>query len=109
MSRIRHLVWLTKFDARNSSADAKACTAKPNSRSKSGSDSRTDSSSSTTETSDPMTITFVQSNVLNLPAQQFERRPSGEYGVQELEGSKTRTWLPVRHSLQPTICHYDSR
>src|SRR5258708_34804064 len=31
MSRIRHLVWPTQSDARNSSADANAWTAKPNS------------------------------------------------------------------------------
>src|SRR4051812_41412904 len=38
-------------DPRNSSADENASVAKPNWRSRSGSDSRTDSSSSTTETS----------------------------------------------------------
>ena len=41
----------THSDARNSSADENAWTAKPSSRSRSGSDSRTDSSSSTTDTS----------------------------------------------------------
>src|SRR5579864_5605061 len=52
MSRIRHLVWPTQSDARNSCADENARAVKPNSLSKSGSDSRTDSSSSTTDTSD---------------------------------------------------------
>src|SRR6266478_111308 len=52
MSRIRHLVWTTQSDARNSSGDENARAANPNSLSKSGSDSRTDSSSSTTDTSE---------------------------------------------------------
>src|SRR5438094_1730704 len=52
MSRIRHLVWPTQSDARNCSADENARAANPNSLSKSGSDSRTDSSSSTTDTSE---------------------------------------------------------
>src|SRR5436190_1134436 len=56
-SRMRQWVWLTNSDARNASADENAWTAKPNCRSKSGSDSRTDSSSSTTETSERWTIT----------------------------------------------------
>src|SRR5439155_13670585 len=47
-SRTRHLVSATDSEARNSSADENACASKPNSFSKSGSDSRTDSSSSTT-------------------------------------------------------------
>src|SRR6266478_3797883 len=52
MSRIRHLVWPTQSDARNSSGDENARAANPNSLSKSGSDSRTHSSSSTTDTSE---------------------------------------------------------
>src|ERR1700756_191210 len=56
MSRIRHLVWPTQSEARNSCADEKARAAKPNSFSKSGSDSRTDSSSSTTDTSERVTF-----------------------------------------------------
>ena len=51
MSRIRQLVSSTTSDARNASAEENAWAAKPNCRSKSGSDSRTDSSSSTTDTS----------------------------------------------------------
>ena len=50
-SRIRHRVSLMRPNARNSSAEANVSTEKPNSRSRSGSDPRTDSSSSTTETS----------------------------------------------------------
>src|SRR5579864_7477760 len=51
-SRIKQLVCPTHSDARNSSADENERAVKPNSLSKSGSDSRTDSSSSTTDTSD---------------------------------------------------------
>ena len=51
-SRIRQLVWLTTSEARNASADENASAAKPNCRTMSGSDSRTDSSSSTTDTSE---------------------------------------------------------
>src|SRR5580704_13542131 len=51
-SRIKQLVRPTHSEARNSSADENERALKPNSLSKSGSDSRTDSSSSTTETSE---------------------------------------------------------
>src|SRR5271163_1627245 len=51
MSRIKQLVWARQSEARNSSADEKVRAANPNSLSKSGSDSRTDSSSSTTDRS----------------------------------------------------------
>ncbi len=50
-SRIRHFVCSSALDWRNSSAEENAAGEKPNSLSKSGSDSRTDSSSSTMETS----------------------------------------------------------
>src|SRR3954469_7075805 len=50
MSRRRHLVASTRPDARNVSAEENASAAKPNCRSRSGSDSRTDSSSSMTDT-----------------------------------------------------------
>src|SRR5262249_54997740 len=57
MSRIRQLVWGTTSDAaRNASAEENTSTAKPNARSRSGSDSRTDSSSSTTETTEGLPI-----------------------------------------------------
>src|SRR5580658_1933913 len=51
MSRSRHLVLEVWREARNCSADEKVRTENPSSLSKSGSDSRTDSSSSTTQTS----------------------------------------------------------
>src|SRR5580704_16320223 len=51
-SRIKQLVRPTHSEARNSSADENERAVKPNSLSKSGSDSRTDSSSSTTDTSE---------------------------------------------------------
>ena len=49
-SRIRQRVVSKGWLARNSAADSKALAAKPSSLNRSGSDSRTDSSSSTTET-----------------------------------------------------------
>src|SRR5688500_17277105 len=61
--RIRQLVSLTISDERSASADENAWTAKPNCRSKSGSDSRTDSSSSTTDTSERLLITRPSSRV----------------------------------------------
>src|ERR1700680_3730430 len=78
MSRIRHLVWPTQSDARNSSGDENARTAKPNSFSKSGSDSRTDSSSSTTDTSERVTlIDFLpRPSRLASPNAADSRRPS---------------------------------
>src|SRR5207302_6415417 len=57
MSRSSALVCSTESDARNSSADVNAWTSKPHSLSKSGSDSRTDSSSSTIATSEATAIT----------------------------------------------------
>jgi hypothetical protein len=53
MSRIKHPVCETRFDARNSFADENAQTAKPKALTKPGSDSLTDSSSSITDTSEP--------------------------------------------------------
>src|SRR5580700_11560586 len=78
MSRIRQLVWPTQSDARNSSGDENARTAKPNSFSKSGSDSRTDSSSSTTDTSERVTlIDFLpRPSRLASPNAADSRRPS---------------------------------
>lgn len=57
-SRIRQRVWLTQSELRNSSADEKARAKKPNSLTKSGRDSRTDSSSSTTDTRGRFTRPF---------------------------------------------------
>src|SRR5215475_5504307 len=61
MSRRRQLVSLTTSEARNASADENAWAAKPDSRSKSGSDSRTDSSSSTTDTSERLAVMSASS------------------------------------------------
>src|SRR5215467_9782071 len=61
MSRSRQLVPLTTPDARNASADENASAAKPDSRNKSGSDSRTDSSSSTTDTSERLSVMSASS------------------------------------------------
>ena len=52
MSRIKQSVSSTQPEARNSCADEKARAINPNSPSKSGSDSRTDSSSSTADIAD---------------------------------------------------------
>src|SRR5258707_9943788 len=57
-SRSRHLVSAIDSEARNSSADENACASKPNSFSKSGKDSRTDSSSSTTVIRVRVTISY---------------------------------------------------
>src|SRR6478672_8982161 len=61
MSRRRQLVSPKPSDARNASADGNASAAKPNCRNKSGSDSRTDSSSSTTETSERLPVMTASS------------------------------------------------
>src|SRR5438874_10111587 len=57
-SRTRHLVSAIDLEARNSSADENVCASKPNSFSKSGKDSRTDSSSSTTVIRGRVTISY---------------------------------------------------
>src|SRR5215469_14670115 len=64
MSRIKHLVRTTLSDARNSSADEKARAPNPNSLIKSGRDSRTDSSSSTTDTSEISAVPFFCVNFM---------------------------------------------
>src|SRR5882672_5696712 len=57
-SRSRHLVSVIDLEARNSSADENVCASKPNSFRKSGKDSRTDSSSSTTVIRGRVTISY---------------------------------------------------
>src|SRR6185295_13132071 len=65
-SRTRHLVSAIDCEARNSSADENACASKPNSFSKSGKDSRTDSSSSTTVINGRVTICLNRPLVFSL-------------------------------------------
>src|SRR5438132_2822117 len=57
-STTRQSVWSTNSEARNSAAEEKARDAKPNVLSRSGRDSRTDSSSSTTDTSGALGTRF---------------------------------------------------
>src|ERR1043166_2559463 len=57
-SRTRHLVSAIDSEARKSSADENVCASKPNSFSKSGKDSRTDSSSSITVIRGSVTISY---------------------------------------------------
>src|SRR5216683_8160459 len=92
MSRIRHLVWPTQSDVRNSCADENARAAKPNSFSKSGSDSRTDSSSSTTDTSERVTfIDFLPHPVAAGVSECRDRsRPPSKPRVREEWRMKTR-------------------
>src|SRR3984957_14077821 len=86
MSRIRHSVLSMELEARNSSADENAWAAKPNSSSRSGNDSRTDSSSSTTDSKERMAITnFPRAALPLLPQEQ-----------------KTRMWLQAHHLASPT-------
>jgi hypothetical protein len=67
-SRTRQRVSPRASDARNASADENAWAAKPNCRSRSGSDSRTDSSSSTTATSERSVIpSFIVPAVEDAP------------------------------------------
>src|SRR5262245_56135490 len=61
MSRRRQLVSLTTSEARKASDDENASAANPNSRSMSGSDSRTDSSLSTTDTSERLSVMSASS------------------------------------------------
>src|ERR1700730_14983412 len=111
MSRIRHPVWHTQSDARNSSADENAWAAKPNSLSKSGSDSRTDSSSSTTDTSEYMTIMDPSRRAVQPPQvasgwRQVCGRPSHARVCEEW---KMKTWPRDHHSVLPIDGHDDSR
>src|SRR5882762_3775801 len=96
MSRTRHLVWPTQSDARNSCADENARAAKPNSFSKSGSDSRTDSSSSTTDTSERVTfIDFLAASVAAgvSECRDCSRQPSKLSGPQGM-ANENATWRP---------------
>src|SRR5262249_4747547 len=78
-SRIRHPASRRLSDARNSSADEKARTAYPNSLSKSGSDSRTDSSSS-------MTATRGRSSLMLSPLRRSPRLPMVYYDQKDYAG-----------------------
>src|SRR5450432_518381 len=75
-SRIKQLVWPTHSEARNSSAEENERAVKPNSLSKSGSDSRTDSSSSTTDTNGHGVILGSLSRIrcTSLPRRNGERK-----------------------------------
>src|SRR6202521_2067397 len=75
-SRIKQSVWPTYSEARNSSADENERAVKPNSLSKSGSDSRTDSSSSTTDTSEIGIILGFSSRIrcTSLPRRNRKRK-----------------------------------
>src|SRR5712692_5677095 len=75
-SRIRQLVRPTYSEARNSSADENERAVKPNSLSKSGSDSRTDSSSSTTDTNELWIILGSSPRILctSLPLRNGKRK-----------------------------------
>src|ERR1700722_9099522 len=100
MSRIRHLVWPTQSDARNSSGDENARAAKPNSFIKSGSDSRTDSSSSTTDTSEHVAVIeffkpCLQSQVSGTVGPFCSHRPVEEIDV--LDGECCRYQIRVAH------------
>src|SRR4029079_16779280 len=79
MSRSRHRVSPRVSEARNASADEKARAQKPNCRIKSGNDSRTDSSSSTTDTSE-------RSHVMTVP--HYKRRSVMVFGPQGMENEK---------------------
>src|SRR5580704_4169306 len=76
-SRIKQLVRPTYSEARNSSADENERAVKPNSLSKSGSDSRTDSSSSTTDTSDLGIILGSSSRIRCTSLSRNGKRKSG--------------------------------
>src|SRR5579864_7747855 len=103
MSRIRHLVWPTQSDARNSCADENARAAKPNSFRKSGSDSRTDSSSSTTDTSEHLTfIDFLTyPSPLEPPNAADSQRPVKTLGSARNEQMKARFGGRACHNDAP--------
>src|SRR5437879_4987600 len=90
ISRIRQLVFPIASEERNSSADENAWTANPNSLSKSGSDSRTDSSSSTTDTSEGESIMTVRRTELKTKTWLLDQRWApprvGHDGAQSLSG-----------------------
>src|ERR1700730_9191824 len=100
-SRIRHFVSLRYLDTRNSSADENAWAAKPNSFSRSGSDSRTDSSSSTTDMSVSVSISLASQRVSD-PSAQLRRVLRLPLLALLYRESKMRTSLLVHHSKWPT-------
>src|ERR1044071_4658355 len=83
-SRSRHLVCSTQSEARNSSADENERAVKPNSLSKSGSDSRTDSSSSTTDTTDLGIVLGSSSRIRCASLSRNGKRKSGARTVVRL-------------------------
>src|ERR1700730_16683565 len=117
-SRIRHLVSPTQSEARNSSADENARAEYPNSLKRSGRDSRTDSSSSTIDTSGHSTLTAAdasQSVRLDSPRRTSEQYhnygrhldcPSHPWVRTEW---KMRTWLLDHRLVLPIYGLCDSR
>src|SRR5579864_1094657 len=76
-SRIKQFVVPTYSEARNSSADENERAVKPNSLSKSGNESRTDSSSSTTDTNELGTILGSSSRIRCTSLRRNRKRKSG--------------------------------
>jgi hypothetical protein len=91
-SRIAHRVFATASDSRYSSADENARVVKPNSFSKSGRDSRTDSSSSTIETREPVFVMLHR----GWPANSESRPPSWNSAL-----SAGQTAQPLRKRAAP--------
>src|SRR5580658_8951137 len=105
-SRIKQLVRPTYSEARNASADENEHAVKPNSLSKSGSDSRTDSSSSTTDTSElgviPRSLSRIRST--SIPRRNGKRK-SGARAVVRLSPETTVMTLDYRTTDRKSDSH----
>src|SRR5262249_1399806 len=90
MSRIRHRVSVTESDERNACPDENARATNPNSFSRSGSDSRTDSSSSTTDTKG--------GSMRSLPCGHFMNKTM-RHTVSRVHCTLVSVWLKVQQRL----------
>src|SRR5262249_50701798 len=116
MSRIRQQEAFTNSDSRNASADGKAIAAKPSCSSKSGRDSRTDSSSSTNDTSERVAVSFALRSVMSAPgwkrsasvavpaedvrAPGRQTRPESKEDSSVLWYRSARAHMPRRHGME---------
>src|ERR1700735_854421 len=104
MSRIKHGIRPRSSEARNSFADENARAAKPSSFSKSGSDSRTDSSSSTTDTT-PMPSSFSLQSIMATLRQEDTPRAAARplyFGIHVSEFFDVRN----RKVVDPEFLHH---
>src|ERR1700728_2312490 len=101
-SKTRHFVWATQSEARNSSAEANVRTLKPNRLTRSGTDTLTDSSSSTIAT---RAASFIPRFSPGAPYRHSPgwHRGSEYHGRSHAQPRKRRRWRPILYWARPRV------